>query len=345
MHRPADKGFIENLVTRPLDELAREADSVRRSRYGDKVYIRGLLEFTNRCVCNCHYCGLRRGNTKVTRYSLSEEEIAGSVQRGFAQGIRTFVLQGGEDPQWDTDRVCRVLEVIRSRVGDSVALTLSCGIKSAEEYRRLASAGANRYLLRFETSDPLVHARLRGGISLAKRVEALHDLRSAGFEVGSGFMVGLPEETTETLVENLKLCVDLGLHMVGIGPFISHPETPLCNHPCGSMDQTVRMTACLRILLPESNIPATTAAGSLETGGRSRMLSAGANVLMPNLTPLQYRGHYLLYPGKDTITRDGLEELDTIRTHLEGQGWTMSLQRGDSLAFSPTQNFVFNRTK
>lgn len=328
-------GTIKRLVARPLEDLVREADAVRRSRYDRKVFIRGLLEFTNRCTCDCHYCGLRNSNEKVVRYSLSEEEILDAMERGYARGLRTFVLQGGEDPQWPTDRLCRLLERVRTRLEGDFALTLSCGIKSAMDYRRLASAGADRYLLRFETSDPMLHARLRGGIPLSRRLQALADLRDAGFEVGSGFMVGLPGETPETRIANLKLCLDLGLHMVGIGPFISHPETPLAGSPCGPIEETVRMTACLRLILPNANIPATTAAGSLVEGGREWMLAAGANVLMPNITPLKYREHYLLYPGKDTITRDGFEELDSIRAHLDEDQWIMSMERGDSIAFGP----------
>jgi biotin synthase len=320
-------------MVRPVEELAKEADSIRQTRYGKKVFIRGLLEFTNRCICDCLYCGLRRGNSRVTRYSLSEDEIVEAVDRGFARGLRTFVLQGGEDPQWNTDRICKLLERIRRRVGDGVALTLSCGIKTASEYRRMVAAGANRYLMRFETSDPVIHARLRGGIPLSRRLQALSDLRNSGFEVGSGFMVGLPGETTETRLTNLKLCTDLKLHMVGIGPFISNPETPLANYHSGSIKETVKMTSLLRILLPGANIPATTAAGSLEEGGRDRMLAAGANVLMPNITPLKYRDQYLLYPGKDTIRQDGLEELDMIERHLHENGWQMSLERGNSQSF------------
>lgn len=324
---------IENLASRPLEELIHKADSLRRETYGTSVFIRGLLEFTNHCVCDCHYCGLRRSNTDVARYSLTEEEIEAAIRRGLEKGLGTFVLQGGEDPDWPTDRLCRLLEDLRWKLGDAFAVTLSCGIKSAEEYRRLARAGANRYLLRFETSDPDLHARLRGGISLERRLEAIHDLREAGFEVGSGFMVGLPGETDEIRVKNLKLCRDLDLHMVGIGPFIANPETPLAQAPCGTIEETLRMTACLRILLPDTNIPATTAAGSLVPGGREKMLAAGANVLMPNLTDLEHRQNYRLYPGKVALIRDGVEDLEALRQHLLSEGWKMSLARGDSLAF------------
>ncbi len=330
---------ITKLAKRPLEALVRDADALRRQIYGRSVFIRGLLEFTNRCICDCHYCGLRRSNAALSRYSLREEQIESAIRRGLEEGLSTFVLQGGEDPVWPTNRLCRLLELLRKKLGDSFALTLSCGIKSAEEYRSLVSAGADRYLLRFETSDPELHARLRGGIPLQRRLEAIRDLGDAGFEVGSGFMVGLPGETDEIRIENLRLCCELGLHMVGIGPFIANPETPLATFSNGSITETLRMTACLRLLLPLTNIPATTAAGSLVPDGRERMLHAGANVLMPNLTDLEHRRRYRLYPGKVALIHDGVEDLEKLRKHLEALGLHMSLSRGDSLALQtfPTQ--------
>lgn len=321
---------IARLLARPLEELVAEADSLRRLRHGDGVWIRGLLEFTNRCTCNCLYCGLRAANGRLGRYSLTEEEILLSVRAGFARGLGTFVLQGGEDPDWTTDRLCRLVEAVKVETEGRAAVTLSCGIKSRGDYRRLAACGADRYLLRFETADPILHERLRGGISLRRRLQALDDLREEGFELGSGFMVGLPGETEAVRVANLELCRDLALDMVGIGPFIANPDTPLAGEASGTLEATVRMTAALRLLLPDANIPATTAAGSLFSQGREAMLGAGANVLMPNVTPLAYRERYLLYPGKDTITQDGIQELEAIAAHLEELGRRADLGRGDS---------------
>lgn len=329
----ADRQGIASLLRRSTEELVAEADGIRRRLHGEGVWIRGLLEFTNRCSCNCLYCGLRRDNGKVVRYSLDEEEILRSVEAAFARGLRTFVLQGGEDAHWSTDRLCRLVEAVNVRTSGEAALTLSCGIRSRDDYRRLADSGADRYLLRFETAHGARHARLRDGVSLKRRLQALDDLRETGFEVGSGFMVGLPQETDEDRLDNLCLSVDLELDMVGIGPFIANPDTPLAQEPSGSMEETVRMTAALRILLPRANIPATTAAGSLAEGGREAMLNAGANVLMPNITPLAYREQYLLYPGKDTISQDGIRDLDEIEARLLRLGRRADLGRGDSLAY------------
>ncbi len=327
------KTEIAHLLARPRERLVAEADALRAARHGDGVWIRGLLEFTNRCRCNCLYCGLRRGNDRIARYSLTEEEILRTVKTAFLRGVRTFVLQGGEDPDWTTERLCRLVEGIKGTVSTEAAVTLSCGIRSRREYRSLAESGADRYLLRFETADPVLHERLREGIPLARRLEALSDLRETGYEVGSGFMVGLPGETEDLRVANLKLCVDLDLDMVGIGPFIANPDTPLGDLSSGTLEETVRMTAACRILLPDANIPATTAAGSLAAGGREAMLAAGANVLMPNVTPLAYRERYLLYPGKDTIRRDGIQELEAIACRLQEMGRRIDLGRGDAPVF------------
>ena len=324
---------LETLWALPLPELIARADEVRRRRVGDGVWLRGLLEFTNRCTQGCAYCGIRGSNGRAVRYSLTEDQIEATVRRGWDRGFRTFVLQGGEDPDWATDRLCRLAERLRIILGDQGALTLSCGIKSREDYRRLAEAGANRYLLRFETSDPELFSRLKPGQTLARRLEALQDLRDGGFEVGSGFLVGLPGETEETRRENLRLCASLRLHMVGIGPFLPHPDTPLAGAQPGSMEDTVRLVALLRLLLPEANIPATTAAGSRDAGGREAMLAAGANVLMPNLTPPGAREHYTLYPGKVALVRDGAEDLEELLAHLHSLGRKGLLERGDSLAF------------
>jgi len=312
--------------------LIGQADLVRKNRYGDGVWIRGLLEFTNRCRQNCLYCGLRRDNRRVRRYSLDEEEIFASVNQGYRAGIRTFVLQGGEDPAWPASRLCRTVEDIKRRAPEA-AVTLSCGIMEREDYRALASAGTDRYLLRFETCDGELHRRLRDGVSLSERLKALIDLREAGIELGSGFMVGLPGETEETSRGNLALCRDLDLDMVGIGPFIANPETPLAHCPSGSMEETVRLTAMLRLMLPDANIPATTAAGSLSLGGREAMLAAGANVLMPNITPPRYRDHYRLYPGKTRLELDHLPELDSISEALIKAGRRMDMGKGNSTSW------------
>ncbi len=329
-----DNEAIRELMDLPTDVLVAEADRIRKERYGDGVWIRGLLEFTNRCACNCLYCGLRRDNRRIRRYALEDRTVLSADGDAFDVGIRTFVLQGGEDPFWTTERLCALVGAIKRKTKGEAAVTLSCGIRSRDEYAALRDAGMDRYLLRFETSDRELHECLRDGVPFDLRLRALYDLRETGIELGSGFMVGLPGETERTRFENLLLCRDLELDMIGIGPFIPNPDTPLGNALPGTIAETVRMTALLRIILPDANIPATTAAGSLAAGGREAMLAAGANVLMPNITPLDVRTCYLLYPGKDTIRQDGVQELGEIGERLRSLGRTMRHDRGDSRSSS-----------
>lgn len=317
------------ITDRETSTLVEQANCLRQEKYGDGVWVRGLLEYTNRCSQNCLYCGLRRDNNEIHRYSMDETEILLAAEKGYQAGFRTFVLQGGEDPDWTSSRLCRLVESIKKRY--DVAVTLSCGIFSGKEYRSMASSGMDRFLMRFETSDHELHKKLRDGITLSRRLQALSDLREAGIELGSGFMVGLPGETEEILQGNLDLCKELELDMVGIGPFIPNPQTPLGHCSPGSMEQVVKMTALLRLALPYSNIPATTAAGSLCSDGREAMLGAGANVLMPNITPEIYRDCYQLYPGKTSLKMDHLPELEEIERSLREIGRYMDMGRGDSL--------------
>ncbi len=312
--------------------LVAQADRVRKEKYGDGVWVRGLLEYTNRCSQNCLYCGLRRDNREIRRYSMDEDEILKAAEKGYRAGFRTLVLQGGEDPDWTASRLCRTVESIKSRF--DVAVTLSCGIFSGQDYRSMASAGVNRFLMRFETSDQELHRKMRDGVTLPRRIQALSDIREAGMELGSGFMVGLPGETEDIQQGNLALCRDLGLDMVGIGPFIPNPQTPLGQCSPGSMEQVVKMTALLRLTLPYANIPATTAAGSLCSNGREAMLGAGANVLMPNITPPCYRDHYQLYPGKTSLKMDHLPDLAEIDRSLRDIGRYMDMARGNSLSIA-----------
>ena len=316
------------------EALIKAADGTRKSVFGTDVYVRGLIEFTNTCSMDCLYCGIRRSNGKVARYSLDEETILGLIGQGISKGIKTFVLQGGEDPSWTVRRLCLLIEAVRRRYGSDIAVTLSTGLKPAGEYRSLKASGADRYLMRFETSDPVLHKRLRGGVSLERRLKGLHDLREAGFEVGSGYMTGLPGETEETRINNALLCRDLGLDMVGIGPFIPHPDTPLADAVLESIDYAVNGTALLRLLLPKANIPATTAAGSLDPGGREKMLGAGANVLMPNITPVRHKKDYLLYPGKICLDESGFECVGCLSLRARTVGRRLNFDRGDSPGFS-----------
>lgn len=311
-------------------ELVARANEICRQTYGDQVYLRGLIEFTNHCVLDCHYCGIRKSQSGVVRYRLDEETIVSLAQAGWDYGLRTFVLQGGEDPWFTPDRISRILERIRFVTGGKGAVTLSVGIRSKAVYRQWKESGADRYLMRFETSDPDLYSRFKNGARLEDRIRALGDLRELGYEVGSGYMVGLPGETEEIRIRNARLCHELDLDMVGIGPFIPHPETPLAATPQQPIELAVRASALVRLLLPQANMPATTAAGSLDKQGREKMLAAGANVLMPNITPESVKKNYLLYPGKICLDESGFECIHCldIRTHLVNK--SISWTRGNS---------------
>ena len=312
-------------------ELFSRADHVCRENYGRKVFLRGLVEFSNHCTQDCLYCGIRKSNCNVHRYRLTEDEIVETVIEGYEGGFRTFVLQGGEDPCFTTERLCRLIARIKS-IDDDAAVTLSAGIRSRESFRSLKGAGCDRYLIRFETSDPGLHRYLRGGITLDRRLRALADLKDLGFEVGSGFMTGLPGETEETRVKNALLCHEYGFDMVGIGPFIPHPGTPLAGALQQPVELSLRAVALVRLLLPLANIPATTAAGTLDRDGRERMLSAGANVLMPNITPVRFKKDYLLYPNKICLEENGFESVEILGKKAELIDRELSFERGDSLS-------------
>jgi biotin synthase len=311
-------------------ELFAAAGSLCREVHGEGVLLRGLLEFTNHCRCDCAYCGIRRSNHKVERYRLEEEEILAVTERAFLRGFRTFVLQGGEDPAYPPSRIGRLVERIKERTRGEAAVTLSCGVLSKRQYRDLKKAGADRYLLRFETADPVLYAGLKNGEPLRRRLRALEDLGEAGFQVGTGFMTGLPGETERIREGNLRLAVRLEPDMAGVGPFIPHPDTPLRDAPQESLLHSLRAAAALRLGLPECHIPATTAAGTLDPEGREKMLRAGANVLMPNITPSGYKRHYLLYPGKICLDEEWESCLGCLGVRVRSLGRRLSFERGDA---------------
>ena len=314
---------------RHLAPLAAEARKIALKNFGKDVYLRGLIEYTNYCAVDCLYCGIRRSNASVARYRLSTGEILESVREGFERGIRTFVLQGGEDAHFTTEKLAGVCTALKALTGPEAALTLSCGIRSKADYKTLKEAGADRYLMRFETADPELHRHLRGGITLEKRLKALEDLRQAGFQVGSGFMVGLPGENDETLIKNVQLCAELGVDMAGVGPFIPSPDTPLKDAPQIPLERALYATAMLRIFCPQTHIPATTAAGSLDKKGREQMIDCGANVLMPNLTPVSQKKNYLLYPGKICLDESGLQCVGCLSMRVRTVDREVSFHRAD----------------
>lgn len=327
-----DLNYAEHLFrSDALEDLAALARRVTRDVFGTSVYFRGLIEISNHCTQNCLYCGIRRDHAGVHRYRLDRETIIQTVKEGFTRGLRTFVLQGGEDPWYTTDRMTEIITSIKEVTGDAAAVTLSCGMQEKEVYAAWKRAGADRYLIRFETSDPRLHAYIRDGRTLDERLCAIEDLRSLGYQVGSGFMVGLPGEDEGTIVDNIRLCRALRLDMAGIGPFIPHPDTPLGTAPQQPLRLALRATALLRIACPRTHIPATTAAGSLSPDGREQMISCGANVVMPNLTPISVKKAYLLYPGKICLDEDGVKCLGCLSMRIASTGNTVSLDRGDGL--------------
>lgn len=279
-------------------DLFAAADSVRKEIYGNDVYIRGLVEFTNYCKNNCFYCGIRRDNKNAQRYRLSEDEIISCCKEGYELGFRTFVLQGGEDAFFTDDVMCGIISHIKEDFPDC-AVTLSIGEKSRESYKAYFDAGADRYLLRHETADTEHYGKLHPNtMSLENRKRCLYDLKDIGFTVGSGFMVGSPFQTVDCIIKDLKFLRELKPDMIGIGPYITHKETPFGNFQSGSLKLTLRLISVLRLMFPYALIPATTALGTIDENGREMGLCAGANVVMPNLSPVKFRKLYDLYENK-----------------------------------------------
>lgn len=311
------------------ESLAREAVRLRKEHYGDKVYTRGLIEFTNYCKNNCYYCGIRNGNEHAVRYRLTQEEILACCENGYELGFRTFVLQGGEDPYFTDDRMVEIIRAIKEKYPEC-ALTLSIGEKSYESYRRFREAGADRYLLRHETADDAHYRQLHPqNMSLAVRKQCLYDLKSLGYQVGAGFMVGSPGQTNETLAEDLVFLKELEPHMVGIGPFIPHHDTRFAEEKAGSVELTLFLLSVIRILLPKVLLPATTALGTIDPRGREKGLMAGANVVMPNLSPVKNRKQYDLYDNKICTGEEAAECRGCLARRVESAGYRLVNERGD----------------
>ena len=321
------------LITNPEPDtnklLAQEADKFRRQYYGDKVYVRGLIEFTNYCKNNCYYCGIRAGNTCVERYRLTQEEILSCCAEGYKLGFRTFVLQGGEDPYYTDDKICALVSAIRAQHPDC-AITLSIGEKSRESYTAYFDAGANRYLLRHETADAAHYAKLHpASMSLANRKRCLFDLKDIGYQVGSGFMVGSPYQTPENLLSDLRFLQQLSPDMIGIGPYITHEHTPFKAMPSGSLEQTLRLLSILRLLFPYALLPATTALGTIAPNGRELGLKAGGNVVMPNLSPVAVRKKYELYANKICTGEEAAQCRGCLEARVRMAGYNIVTDVGD----------------
>ncbi len=311
------------------EELRYNADDVRRERYGDAVFLRGLIEISSYCKNNCLYCGLRASNTKAERYRLSKNEILSCCEEGYALGYRTFVLQGGEDPYFTDEIICDIVSDIREKYPDC-AITLSLGEKPRESYERYYRAGANRYLLRHETADCAHYSRLHpDNMSCENRKRCLFDLKEIGYQVGSGFMVGSPYQTTENLITDLRFLQELKPDMIGIGPFITHKDTPFKDMKSGTAELTLRMVSILRLMFPYALLPSTTALGTIRPDGRELGLKAGANVVMPNLSPVAVRKKYAIYDDKICTGEESAQCRGCLERRIESAGYRAVTDRGD----------------
>ncbi len=305
------------------------ADKVRRSVYGNKVYIRGLIEFTNYCKNNCYYCGIRCANKNAERYRLTKEDILLCCKEGYSLGFRTFVLQGGEDPYYTNEIICDIVSEIRNTYPDC-AITLSIGEKSKESYKAYFEAGANRFLLRHETASNEHYGKLHpSSMSLDERKTCLFNLKELGYQVGSGFMVGSPYQTMENIISDLRFLQELQPDMVGIGPYVNHKDTPFKDFQNGSVELTLRLISILRLMFPKLLIPATTALGTLHPEGRELGLKAGANVVMPNLSPKNIRKLYQIYENKLSTDEEAAESRKALELKVKNAGYEIVIDRGD----------------
>lgn len=326
--------ILENDDPKFFSYLSERANYVRERVYGKDVYIRGLIEFTNFCKNNCYYCGIRRDNHNATRYRLTNEEILSCADTGYTLGFRTFVLQGGEDPYFTDERIVSIVERIKEKYPDT-AVTLSIGEREKESYQRFFDAGADRYLLRHETADEGHYASLHPReMSFSHRMKCLYDLRDIGYQVGCGMMVGSPGQRTEHLIKDLRFIQKFKPQMVGIGPFIPHHDTDFADEKPGSVELALRLLSVIRLLLPNVLLPATTALGTLDVSGRERGLKAGANVVMPNLSPTNVRGKYLLYDNKICTGDEAAECIRCMSLRVKKTGYEVVVDRGDHIGFS-----------
>lgn len=310
-------------------ELFETACRIREQYYSKEVYLRGLIEFSNYCKNNCYYCGIRHDNVSVARYRLDKKEILACCEQGYELGFRTFVLQSGEDPFYTDEVICEIVGEINKNHPDC-AITLSMGEKSYDSYKKYYEAGATRYLLRHEAANSQYYAKLHPeNMKLESRKECLWNLKKIGYQVGCGFMVGAPYQTTEDLIEDLKFLREFKPDMVGIGPYIVHQDTPFHNFSSGSLELSLRLVAIARIMLPSALIPATTALGTIDAQGRELGLKAGANVVMPNLTPVRVRKLYSLYDNKICTGEEAAECRGCLERRVSGIGYEIVVDIGN----------------
>lgn len=327
------KALLEAEDEEVLEYLYAAARRVREGIYGKDVYLRGLIEFTNFCKNNCKYCGIRNGNKNCERYRLTFEQIIDCCNIGYDLGFRTFVLQGGEDMYYTDEKMEMIIREIK-RLHPDCAITLSIGEKERESFRRFFEAGADRYLLRHETADKAHYEMLHpSDMSFDHRMQCLKDLKEIGYQVGCGMMVGSPYQTIDHMVKDLRFLQEFRPQMVGMGPFIPHHDTEFKDEKAGTVLMTLKLLAIVRLLLPDVLLPATTALGTLDPKGREKGILAGANVVMPNLSPTDVRGKYLLYDNKICTGDEAAECIRCMTGRVETTGYKVVSSRGDHVNF------------
>lgn len=322
--------LLSNMKKDDQDYLIHYAHKTKMKVYGDKVYVRGLIEFTNYCKKSCSYCGINGLNKNVERYRLDLNDILLCCEQGYKLGFRTFVLQGGEDNYYTDNMIEEIVREIKIRYEDA-AITLSIGERSYQSYLRYYNAGVDRYLLRHETANKELFNKIHPNSDFHRRMDCLSYLKDIGYQVGAGFMVGIPTQTKEDLVEDILFLHKIDPEMVGIGPFIPHGDTIYHNEIAGSMEDTITMLALVRLFLPYVLLPASTALASINNRGRELGLLAGANVVMPNLSPRNVRAKYSLYEGKAYTGNEAAESLANLNDEIRKAGFSMDLSRGDNI--------------
>lgn len=322
------KLLIENETAENLTEYA---DKVRQKYYGKKVFLRGLIEISSYCKNDCYYCGIRRSNKSAERYRLEHDNVLKCAEIGYKLGLRTFVIQGGEDAFFTDDYLCSIIYDMKSKYPEC-AVTLSLGERPYESYKRLKEAGADRYLLRHETADRELYYHLHPhGMSFENRRQCLYNLKELGYQVGAGFMVGAPFQSTENIISDIRFMQKLQPQMIGIGPFIPHKDTPFRDEKGGTLELTLCLLGILRLMFPKVLLPATTALGSISPIGRTLGLQTGCNVIMPNISPEDARKKYMLYNNKLISGSETAEGLEILKNEIKSAGYETAKERGDCI--------------
>lgn len=329
--------LLENINKEEEQYLYKLSNKIRIKNYENKVYMRGLIEFTNYCKKDCLYCGIRRSNKDADRYRLTFDQIMECVELGDKLGYKTYVLQGGEDDYFTDERMIEIIKEIKKRYPNN-AITLSIGERSYDSYKKLFEAGADRFLLRHETATKELYDSLHPGEVMENRRRCLEDLKKIGYQVGAGFMIGLPNQTNKDLVNDLRFVKEFKPHMCGIGPFIPQSDTPLRDEEGGTLEKTVLILGIVRLLLPDVLLPATTALGSVDPLGREKGVKAGANVVMPNLSPTSVRDKYALYDGKICTGDEAAECRGCIERRMLNVGYEIEVNRGDNVKWLTTED-------